>query len=86
MTNTYNQKLRDREKLVESHKAGYDKSGDMPWCNSCEFSTTCLTRVSGRRCDYGATAYNRMKRKEYLDSKNRYKKNCIEKSINLLNK
>ena len=78
MTNLENQKIRDKEKWLESQKVGYDKAGDMGWCRVCEFSTECVTRESGRRCDYGgttgdfikvpypcATAYNRMKRLEY---------------------
>ena len=97
MTNNENQKSRDNEKWVESQKRGYDMSGNMSWCHSCEFSTTCQTSPSGMRCDYGgtmgdfektpypcATAYNRMKRKEYTDSKNRFKRNCIEKSIKFI--
>lgn len=98
MTNKENQKIRDKEKWVESQSSGYDKAGDMTWCYSCEFSTSCQTSRSGRRCDYGgttgdyekvpypcATAYNRMKRKEYSDQKKKYKENCIKKCIELMN-
>jgi hypothetical protein len=93
MTNKEKQKIRDKEKWLESQRVGYDKSGDMLWCGSCEFSQTCLTSKSGKRCDYGgtsgdydkvpypcATAYNRMKRGEYKNSKDSLSKNCIKNS------
>ena len=99
MTNKENQKIRDKEKWEESQKVGYDKAGDMPWCGCCEFSTTCNTNPSGKRCDYGgttgdfdltpypcATAYNRMKRGYYQASKKKFKDDCIKKSLEIMNR
>ena len=84
MNNVENQKIRDKEKWLESQKRGYDMAGAMPCCSYCEFSVKCESRASGYRCDYGgttgdfelvpkpcATAYNRMKRKEYESRKSR---------------
>lgn len=99
MTNAENQKIRDKEKWLESEAVGYDKSGDMYFCSACEFSTNCLTSKSGKRCDYGgntgdfeevpypcATAYNRFKRKVYEASKKNFKETCIKKCIDIMSK
>lgn len=93
MTNSENQRIRDKEKYLESERLGYDKAGDMTWCEFCEFSTTCMSSISGKRCDYGgtsgdfekvpypcATAYNRMMRKNY---EARVKSSNVEKYIKL---
>ena len=98
MTNVENQKIRDKEKWLESQKAGYDKAGAMPWCEVCEFSEPCRTSKSGRRCDYGgttgdfdivpypcATAYNRMKRKGYSEAKKANSEKVVKKCIEIMN-
>lgn len=99
MKNSENQKIRDKEKWLESQKAGYDKAGDMPWCASCEFSATCNTSQSGKRCDYGgttgdyinvpypcATAYNRMKRGQRASSIKKFNQKCQERCLEIMSK
>ena len=97
MKNSENQKIRDKEKWLESQKVGYDKAGSMLWCEACEFSANCKTSKSGKRCDYGgttgdfenvpypcATAYNRMKRGYRIESLKKNKEKVIAKCLSLI--
>lgn len=98
MKNSENQKIRNKEKWLESEAKGCDQSGNMYFCTVCEFSQRCKSSPTGYRCDYGgttgdfevvpypcATAYNRYKRKEYEESKKRFNENCIDKCIKIMN-
>lgn len=75
MKNPELQKALDKRKYLESQAKKVDLAGAMPYCSVCEFSVTCETRATKKRCDYGgttgdfdkvpypcATAYNRMVR------------------------
>ena len=58
----------DKEKWLESEKAGYDKSGDMPYCEHCfykELDGFCSQPHKERECNsLCAKAYNKSKRKK----------------------
>jgi hypothetical protein len=98
MTNVENQKIRDKEKWLESEAKGYDMSGAMYFCEACEFSNSCRTSKSGFKCDYGgttgdfeivpnpcATAYNRLKRRSYELAKKNFKETVTKKCISIMN-
>lgn len=66
MTNKERQKKLDEKKWIASENAGYDKSGDMDYCEYCDHQTPsgdCEVNQVHREVYYScATAYNRLKR------------------------
>ena len=67
MTNQYNQQRLNKIKWLESEKQLRDMSGEMPWCEVCNyrFGVDCdiddPERTNKCLC---STAYNRMKRQK----------------------
>lgn len=66
MTNQARQKQLDKKKWLESEVAGYDKSGDMEYCDKCEHQTPSgdceVNQVYRELYDPCASAWNRIKR------------------------
>ena len=66
MNNKYTQALLDKKKWLESESAGYDKSGDMDYCEYCDHQTPSgdceVNQVYRETISTCATAYNRLKR------------------------
>lgn len=65
MNNKDTQALLDKKKWLESESAGYDKSGDMEYCEVCENQTPSGCQVNQVYREIHspcATAYNRLKR------------------------
>ena len=66
MTNEQRQKQLDKKKWLESESAGYDKSGDMDYCEYCDHQTPSgdceVNQVYRETISTCATAYNRLKR------------------------
>lgn len=67
MSNKETQQRLDKKKWIESENAGYDKSGDMEYCDKCEHQTpsgSCeVNQVYRETYCTCASAWNRMKRK-----------------------
>lgn len=65
MTNEKRQSQLDNKKWLTSEKAGYDKSGDMDYCNKCDYQTpsrNCSVKHVYRETNcLCARAYNRKK-------------------------
>lgn len=66
MNNKDTQALLDKKKWLESESAGYDKSGDMDYCEYCDHQTPSgdceVNQVYRETISTCATAYNRLKR------------------------
>lgn len=66
MNNKDTQAWLDKKKWLTSEKEGYDKSGDMEYCDYCDHQTPsgdCEVNQVHREVYYScATAYNRLKR------------------------